>query len=103
MSRYAKIEDGIVTYVIECDDSYAENHFGSYIKSTEETGFADVGDSYDPHNKKFIDPKPFDSWTLNENFVWVAPKPNPGFGHYWSEEDLNWVAVEGYDPNLAAE
>lgn len=104
MSLYAKINsENIVENVVVCEDSQIALFDGKYIKVTELTGDAFVDGSYNESSSKFVKPKPYDSWTLNADLEWVAPSTKPGFGYFWNESDLEWVAVEGYDPNLAAE
>jgi len=48
---------------------------------------------YDSTRDAFIPPKPFESWTLNEETcLWDAPVPYPIDGKFykWNEEILNW-------------
>jgi len=55
--------------------------------------YAGIGYTYDAERDAFIAPKPFDSWTLNEETcTWVAPVPHPDDGgeYYWDEEQGNW-------------
>ena len=56
--------------------------------------YAGIGYSYDPVNDVFIAPKPFASWSLDENFDWQppTPRPNEGFWH-WDEATTSWVEV----------
>jgi hypothetical protein len=59
--------------------------------------FAGVGFSYNEELDAFIPPKPFNSWVLNEtSCLWEPPIPYPTDDNYyqWSEEQLNWVAIE---------
>jgi hypothetical protein len=51
------------------------------------------GYTYDAARDAFIPPKPFDSWTLNEDTCqWRAPSPYPADGHYnWNEQQQQWV------------
>lgn len=51
--------------------------------------------TYDFDSNKVIDPKPFDSWILDENKNWVAPIPMPNDGkHYsWDEQSQNWYLI----------
>lgn len=94
MSNYAKIENGIVTNVIICEDSEIGTQSGHHIKVTESTKNPVIGSSYDAENNKFISPKPYDSWTLDENFDWISPVgASPAGLHNWNEEDQEWVAV----------
>ena len=55
--------------------------------------FAGVGYFYDKINDIFIAPQPFPSWSLNENFDWIPPKPKPNDNNfwYWNEEMGDWV------------
>ena len=58
--------------------------------------FAGIGFTYDVARDAFIPPKPFDSWTLNEDTcLWNPPVayPTDGMMYEWSEDDLDWVAV----------
>jgi hypothetical protein len=59
--------------------------------------FAGIGYLYDPDRDTFIPPKPFESWTLNEqSCLWQPPIPylDDGNGYYWNEDVLNWGLVE---------
>lgn len=49
-----------------------------------------VGDSYDTANDVFIAPQPYASWTLDTNFIWQAPSPQPEGAYFWNEETLSW-------------
>ena len=45
---------------------------------------------------RWIIPKPFPSWILDESIgFWAAPVPYPtdGKGYYWDEATLNWIEV----------
>jgi len=55
-----------------------------------------IDDTYDAERDAFIAPKPYDSWTLNEETCfWESPVPYPEEGmHTWDEEAGKWVAVE---------
>ena len=55
---------------------------------------ASVGYTYDLQRDAFIPPKPFNSWTLNEQTcIWEAPIPYPTDGqrYTWNEETQNWT------------
>jgi hypothetical protein len=57
--------------------------------------YAGVGYTYDQTRDAFIPPKPFPSWTLNEDTcLWDAPVKYPSDGkvYTWDEETTNWVA-----------
>ena len=52
-----------------------------------------IGWSYDPDRDAFIPPKPYESWSLNEQTcLWDAPVPMPEDGqpYMWDEETLSW-------------
>ena len=55
--------------------------------------YAGIGFSYDPLGDAFIPPKPFESWVLNEKFLWVAPieYPTNGNRYEWNEETGAWI------------
>lgn len=95
MSKYAKIENNIVTNIIVCEDSQIVNFDGTFIKITENTGSAAIGLEYNLSKNKFIKNKPYDSWVLSEDLVWVSPIGDaPSDGSYeWNEEDQEWVKL----------
>lgn len=56
--------------------------------------YAGIGFTYDSARDAFIPPKPFDSWSLNEETcLWDAPVPVPGFDklYDWDEMTQTWV------------
>jgi hypothetical protein len=59
--------------------------------------YASVGYTYDQERDAFISPKPYESWTLNEETCqWNSPIPYPTDGQYyvWNEENQQWDLVE---------
>ena len=59
--------------------------------------FARPNDVYDGERDAFIAPKPFDSWSLDEDSCrWKAPVAHPDDGkiYEWDEPTLNWKVVE---------
>ena len=59
--------------------------------------YAGIGFTYDEDRDAFIPPKPFDSWTLNEDTcLWDAPVPYPddGNNYTWDEDAGDWVMME---------
>jgi|APGre2960657373_1045057.scaffolds.fasta_scaffold111803_2 hypothetical protein len=94
MSKYAKLNsDLIVENIILCDDSQISTQYGHHIKETQDTGIANIGDYYDNYANKFIAPKPFESWVLNDSFEWESPVgENPDkLNKFWDEEAQAWV------------
>ena len=58
---------------------------------------AGIGYTYDEDKDAFIAPKPFASWTLNENTCrWEAPVAYPTDGQIydWNEETQQWDVVD---------
>jgi hypothetical protein len=55
-----------------------------------------IGSTYDEENNFFIVPKPFASWSLDENGIWNPPIEFPGDGnkYVWNEENQNWDLIE---------
>lgn len=55
------------------------------------------GGYYDTSINKFVLPKPYPSFILNEeDGVWYAPVPHPqieGVSHVWNESTLEWTIV----------
>lgn len=57
--------------------------------------FAGIGYTYDPSADVFIAPRPFDSWSLDENFDWQPPVDRPTEGRWrWDETEGDWVSDE---------
>ena len=55
--------------------------------------YAGFGMTWDEGRDAFIPPKPFNSWTLNEDTCrWDPPVPMPTDGqmYIWNEETLSW-------------
>ena len=58
--------------------------------------YAGIGYYYDTIRDAFIPPKPYPSWTLNEeSCLWDSPVPYPSDGkmYTWNEEILNWQEI----------
>ena len=61
--------------------------------------YAGVGYTWDSENDAFYAPKPFASWSLNEDYIWEAPVPYPEDAspekiYEWDEDNLTWKVVE---------
>ena len=61
--------------------------------------YAGIGYTYDESRDAFIEPKPHESWVLNEDTcTWEAPiqRPENIGGHIWvwNEEILNWESIK---------
>jgi len=111
MAHYAFLdENNVVTEVITGIDeseliegldteTWYGNFRGQICKRTSYNNnirkqYAGIGFSYDPIADVFIEPQPYPSWSLDENFDWQPPTPRPeGMNWYWDENSLNWNKV----------
>ena len=62
--------------------------------------YAGIGFTYDASRNAFIPPKPYASWTLNNDTCnWVPPVvyPDDGEKYVWSEDDTNWVSDPSFE------
>jgi len=69
----------------------------SYNNNNIRKNYASVGDTYDQSRDAFIEPKPFKSWTLNEDTCqWEAPValPDTENRYNWNEETKQWELNE---------
>ena len=110
MAHFAELdENNIVTRVLVTDNDFPNegydwlvDTFGGTWVQTSYNGnfrkrFAGVCYTYDEARDAFIPPKPFESWTLDEETCqWVAPVAYPTDGkiYTWNEENTNWEEVE---------
>ena len=54
--------------------------------------YAGIGYTYDAVNDVFIQPQPYPSWSIDENFDWQPPTPKPEKGFWnWDEDLVEWV------------
>jgi hypothetical protein len=96
MSHFAKIENGIVTEVIVAEQDFIDAIEGDWVQTSYNANirknFAGIGFTYDRIKDAFIPPKPFASWTLNEDtYLWEPPVPMPTDKPYdWDEDTLSW-------------
>jgi len=109
MAHYAFLdENSVVTEVITGIDetelieglnpeTWYSNFRGQICKRTSYNGnirkhYAAVGYTFDEVNDVFIAPQPFASWSLDENFDWQPPTPQPeGMFWSWDEDSLSWI------------
>ena len=75
-----------------------DNLGGTWIKTSYNNNirkqFAGIGYTYDANADVFIEPKPYPSWTLDNNFDWQPPTPKPNGLYSWDEENLMWQQLE---------
>jgi hypothetical protein len=114
MGHYAKVLNGTVTQIIVAEpdffDTFVDTSPGEWIQTSYNTiggvhvlggvplrkNYAGIGYTYDRERDAFIPPKPFASWTLNEETCrWDPPTPYPTDEKYyeWNEETLTWQEI----------
>ena len=114
MAHYAKVNNGIVERVIVAEaeffDTFVDDSAGTWIQTSYNTeagihlnggtplrkNYAGIGFSYDSTRDAFIPPKPYPSWTLNEDTcLWECPVayPDDGNMYTWNETDQQWDEV----------
>jgi len=121
MAHFAEIdENGIVLRVLVVDNAQESNGQdflantlglgGTWVKTSYNTvggvhtnggtplrkNYAGIGYTYDSDRDAFIPPKPFASWTLDEDScLWEAPVayPTDGSMYTWNEETTSWDLV----------
>lgn len=56
--------------------------------------YAGIGFTYNPVADVFIQPQPYPSWSLDDNYDWQPPVPYPrdGLMYIWNEEGQDWEA-----------
>ena len=115
MAHFAKLsEDNVVIQIEVVADSDAPTeeagvtfltnlHGWTNWKQTSYTNsfrkqYAGRGDKYDSVKDKFIRPRPYPSWSLDENDDWQPPVVEPGTGEkfpLWNETDQRWEDKDG--------
>ena len=105
MTYFAKVVDDVVTNVIAADQDFIDNMLdttpGRWIETfkdgSKRKNYAGKGFIYDMGRDAFIPPKPFASWTLDEDTCdWEPPVAYPSDGKFysWNEDKKSWDAVE---------
>jgi len=61
---------------------------GNYIEYSNSNPANRKG-TYNSSSKKFVNPKPYPSWTL-KNDIWKAPIEKPINKHNWNEKNKIW-------------
>ena len=105
MSHFAKIDNNnIVTEVIVAEQDFINSGavgdsflwIQTSYNNNFRKNFAGIGYTYDKTRDAFIPPKPFPSWTLNEDTcLWECPVayPTDGNMYEWNEETQAWDEV----------
>jgi hypothetical protein len=82
-----------------CKRTSYNTHGGKHLlgETPFRKNYAGMGYTYDAARDAFIPPKPYPSWTLNEETcLWDAPvaMPTDGQRYYWDEATTSWVVNE---------
>jgi hypothetical protein len=111
MSHWAEIDENNIVIRVTVGDNNDPNGDegyqwlidklgGTWIKTSYNRSirknFANIGFIYDPVRDAFIPPRPFDSWTLNEETcLWEAPVayPTDGKVYRWDEPNRLWIEL----------
>ena len=116
MSHFAKLDtNNVVIFVTVGRDEDEENELtartGDVYKRTSyntyanqhrlggtpfRKNYAGIGYTYDVQRDAFIPPRPYPSWTLDEDTcLWQPPAPMPTDGkmYDWDETALAWIEV----------
>ena len=115
MSHFAKVNNGIVVQVIVAEpeffQTFVDSSPGEWIQTSYNTrggvhlnggtplrkNYAGIGFSYDHTLDAFIPPKPYASWTLNEDTCqWEPPVayPSDDLKYSWDEPTTSWKVIE---------
>ena len=58
--------------------------------------YAGIGYTYQENIDAFVPPKPYASWTLDDNAQWQPPVEMPVDGVYsWNEDNQSWEVISG--------
>lgn len=88
-------ENSGIKFLTEWSNGYTNWKQTSYSGSFRKN-YAGIGYTYDEQRDAFIPPKPFNSWTLNEDTcLWEPPVSYPIDGklYTWNENKNNWEEV----------
>ena len=114
MAHFAKVNNGTVVQVIVAEpeffNTFVDSSPGQWIQTSYNThggvhtnggtplrkNYAGVGFTYDSVRDAFIPPKPYASWTLNEDTcLWDSPIAYPDDGTFYTcdEDAQQWNEV----------
>jgi len=113
MKVFARLDlNNIVTQIINVPDEYGMSSSDEYVENLaikklkakygyetnwkECVGIVYTGDTYSESENKFITPKIFDSWVIDEDGIPQAPTsyPDDGEMYDWNEETEQWDLIE---------
>lgn len=96
MGEWAEVVNGVVVNVVLADAEWVEGqanpeHWVEYFAANP----AKIGGEY--LSGVFYSPRPFPSWTRDEDGDWLPPVPYPTDIYHdwqWNEGGLKWTAVQ---------
>ena len=112
MSHWAQVDENNIVIQVAVGDNnledegyswFIENIGGTWIKTSYNAkingfrkNFAGIGHTWDEENDRFIPPKPYASWILNEEVMWEPPisAPDDGAPYMWDEETVSWKLID---------
>lgn len=108
MAHFAELDQNnivirvcVVANEYESDgENWCKNFWGGTWKQTSYNNnirynYAGIGYTYDASADAFYAPQPYNSWSLDENYIWQPPiaRPSDGKFYNWDEENTQWVEV----------
>lgn len=104
MAHFAKIDsNNIVTEVIVAEQDFinsgAVGDSFLWVQTSYNNNFrkqyAAIGMTYNKTKERFICPKPYASWSLDDNDDWQPPTAYPDDGKYysWDEDTTSWKEI----------
>ncbi len=114
MAHFAKVINGVVKTVIVVHNNELLAHgveseekgkqfiasiglTGEWVQTSVNNNFrkqyAGIGFTYDDDADVFIAPRPYPSWSLDDDYDWQPPTPKPDGDYIWNEAELEWVAI----------
>ena len=109
MAHFAEIDENNIVVRVVVVPNYQENRGQDFLANDLGLGgiwiqcsynnnmrkqYPGPGFTYDVEKDIFISPKPYNSWTLDENSDWQPPIPKPEGDYAWNEELLNWQLID---------
>ena len=112
MAHFAQLDDNnqVLQVIVVADEheangeQWCHDFAGGRWKQTSynariRKNFAGKGFTYDEQRDAFVPPKPYSSWTLNEDTCqWQSPNPKPDteYQYRWSELISAWIPANKY-------
>ena len=98
MRYFAKINDNNIVQNISQSEVDMPGWVEYFINSANpKHREAVIGGTYDKENLYFVNPKPYESWTLDENGNWKAPVDKPEGISMWDEDAKVWIDLDSVE------